>query len=94
MASYNIARFIFFSITLVALFVPHECVDDSKETLAKVAKRAPIFHDCYYSHDFNCGDFTDDCWCCDYDDHCYEYRLQCLKYCAEKKKKNPRKIVS
>ncbi|KAL7142721.1 hypothetical protein ABFS83_08G142800 [Erythranthe nasuta] len=87
MASYNIARFIFVSAILIALFIPHECVDNSRKILAKADGEKQIIFDCTQSV---CG--IDECWCCIYNDYCFDYEKQCKRACTSAK--HPKKVVS
>ncbi|KAL7102939.1 hypothetical protein ACP275_08G149500 [Erythranthe tilingii] len=79
MAFCKIARFIFFSVTIVALFISHECVDGQEETPTCFRAAECIGHI--------------DCWCCkDEAEICFDYVEQCINYCKDDK--HLRKIVS
>ncbi|KAL7143789.1 hypothetical protein ABFS83_08G215400 [Erythranthe nasuta] len=90
MASGNIARFIFFSMTLVAFFVSHECVDNSREMLAKINGEKQMKY-CSYSTE-ECTYHLDHCWCCVFDDLCYGELEQCGNSCIPYK--HFRKVLS
>ncbi|KAL9159594.1 hypothetical protein ABFS82_08G144500 [Erythranthe guttata] len=88
MASVNTVTLTLFCLTLVTLFIPHECVENNnKEILTGVngdqkQQKGCLFLDCGHGNP---------CWCCGAGP-CYATKEACLQKCPSPK--FPRKIVS
>ncbi|KAL7102933.1 hypothetical protein ACP275_08G148900 [Erythranthe tilingii] len=86
MAALNIVKLAFFCLTLVALFIPHECAENNKEILTRVngekQQKGCLFLDCGHGNP---------CWCCGAGP-CYATKEACRQKCPSPK--FPRKIVS